>query len=78
MVKLLSVNTRGLSNDTKRRALFDYHRFNADIMVIQETHSYPECENIWQNEWGGRIIYSHGTTASKGIAVLFLNNYSPL
>ena len=38
-------------------------------MVIQETHSSVEIEKIWRNEWGGEIIFSHGTTAARGIAV---------
>ena len=48
----------------------NYHRTNSDIMVWQETHSTPECEKQWENEWGGKIIFSHGTSAAKGIIVL--------
>ena len=61
MIKLLSINTRGISNDIKRRAIFDYHRCNADLLIMQETHSTPEIENVWENEWGGKTIFSHGT-----------------
>ena len=57
-------------NDKKRRSIFDYHRVNADILVLIETHSIPENECIWINEWGGKILFSHGTTKSRGIAVL--------
>ena len=53
----------------KRRAIFDKHRCNADILILQETHSKPEFEKIWENEWGGKAIYSHGTSNSKGVAV---------
>ena len=38
-------------------------------MVIQETHSTPECEQIWANEWGGKALFSHGTSAARGIAI---------
>ena len=42
---------------------------NSDILVIQETHSEPSIEKVWQNEWGGKVLYSHGSTAARGIAV---------
>ena len=32
---------------------------------------------LWSVEWGARIIYSHGTTHSKGVCIL-LNPSSPL
>ena len=38
-------------------------------MILHETHSTPECEKIWRNEWGGEILYAHGTSAARGIAV---------
>ena len=31
---------------------------------------------MWSAEWGGKIIYSHGTTHSKGVRIL-LNPSSP-
>ena len=47
------MNARGLSNEHKRKTIFGYHRANADILVLQETHSTNEVERIWENEWGG-------------------------
>ena len=32
---------------------------------MQETHSAKEDENQGQQEWNGKIFYSHGTTNSK-------------
>ena len=54
----------------KRRAIFDKHRFNADILILQETHSTAEREKLWRNEWGGEAIFSHGTNMARGVAVL--------
>ena len=65
----MSVNVRGAANERKRRAIFDKHRFNADILILLETHSTPEVERIWESEWGGKAIYAHGTSNSKGTAV---------
>ena len=58
-----------MQNSIKRRAIFDKHRFNADFLIVQETHSSHEMENIWQSEWGGKIIFAHGTTAARGVAI---------
>ena len=74
MVKILSVNARGLSNKEKRKSVFEYNRKNAEILIVQETHSDPNCEQIWANEWGGKCIFSHGTTASKGVAMFCTKN----
>ena len=61
---------RGIADANKRRAIFNHFRPNADILILQETHSSQEIENMWRNEWGGEILYSHGTTTSRGVAVL--------
>lgn len=76
-VKLLSLNVRGLRNVNKRRAIFSYLKMQkATIFCLQETYSSPQDEQLWSAEWGGRIIYSHGTTHSKGVCTL-LNTNSP-
>ena len=50
--------------------VFDFYRSRADIVCIQETHSVKENEEIWKNEWGGKILFSHGTSNARGVAVL--------
>ena len=61
---------RGIGDNTKRRALFQYHRANSDFLVLQETHSFKECERIWESEWGGKILFAHGESNARGVAVL--------
>ena len=39
------------------------------MLILQETHSTPECESMWENEWGGKAIFSHGTSAARGVAI---------
>ena len=70
MVRLISINTRGLGNEKKRRSVFQACRSRGDIIFLQETHSTREKELIWSTEWGGRIIFSHGSTDSKGVCIL--------
>ena len=48
----------------------------ATIFCLQETYSPPEDEKLWSAEWGASIIYSRGTTHSKGVCIL-LNPSSP-
>jgi len=45
--------------------------YKYDVIFLQETYSTQNVEAIWKSEWGGNIIYSHGTNHSKGVAVLF-------
>ena len=74
---MLSLNVRGLRIVNKRRAIFSYLKIQkATIFCLQETYSSPEDEKLWTAEWGGRIIYSHGTTHSKGVCTL-INPSSP-
>ena len=61
---------RGLSDTIKRRCVFDYYHKRADIICIQESHSIIENEQIWQNEWGGQILFDHGESNARGVCVL--------
>ena len=57
--------------------MFSYLKMQkATIYCLQETYSSPEDEKVWSAEWGGKIIYSHGTTHSRGACTL-LNPNSP-
>ena len=44
------------------------------MFFLQETHSTPDDEDEWQQEWGGRLIFSHGTSNSKGVLTGFTKN----
>ena len=75
MLNIISFNVKGIAEKNKRRQIFD---FNADISLLQETHSSNKISKILQNEWGGgKILYSHGETNARGVAILFKhgNNY---
>jgi len=67
-----SLNARGLNQSRKRQQLFRWlHNYKFDVIFLQETYSTQNVEAIWKSEWGGNIIYSHGTNNSKGVAILF-------
>ena len=44
------------------------------IIFLQETHSTNKCEQIWQNEWGGRIYFAHGSSEARGVCIMFDNS----
>ena len=71
MVLILSLNTRGLVNDKKRRIIFKMCRDRADIVFLQETHSVVGNEQIWSSEWGNKIIFSHGNSESRGVCIMY-------
>ena len=33
--------------------------------------STPDREVYWSNEWGGKVLFSHGSNDSRGIMILF-------
>ena len=44
------------------------------IFFLQETHSTPSCEKEWEKEWKGKLLFSHGTSSSKGVIIGFTKN----
>lgn len=69
---MASYNVNGLRNPDKRREIFHYLRtFKTDLILLQETHSTQEVERVWSNEWGNQIIFNHGTSAARGVVILF-------
>ena len=68
---VLSLNVRGIRDQIKRRSILSYLKNQqANIYFLQETYSERADENIWRNEWGGELFFSHGTTHSKGVCIL--------
>ena len=72
---LLSLNVRGLRNKEKRSQIFEWlKRCNNGtncFVFLQETHSSKVDEDTWQKEWGSKIIFGHGSTNSRGVAIMF-------
>ena len=70
VLNIISLNVRGLGDANKRRTIFNYYRPKCDVLCLQETHSTEECSKVWTNEWGGRAMFAHGTSTSRGCAIL--------
>ena len=68
---LLSFNVRGLKDEKKRHSILRFlRRKRSDVCFLQETHSTLEDEDAWRNQWGGEIIFNHGTSNSRGVMIL--------
>ena len=71
MCKVVSLNVRRMQDQAKRRSIFSYLKDQkASVYFLQETHSELKDETIWQNEWGGKTYFSHGSQHSKGTCIL--------
>ena len=71
---ITSFSIKGLRDYKKRRKIFNYAKKNMTrngIVFFQETHSSRKIENAWANQWGGKVIYSHGSNDSKGVLIAF-------
>ena len=74
-LNLISVNVRGVNSNSKRKVVIHWlKKLNADIIFLQETFSTSSSERSWKQSWNGKIIHSHGTNHSKGVAILFKDN----
>lgn len=72
-----SLNVRGIRDLTKRKALFLFcNSKKRDVYFLQETHSSVNDESFWSTQWGGKTLFSHGSTHSGGVAILFNHNFS--
>ena len=74
-LNIVSLNVRGLRDYKKRKSIYMYlKKKNADFVFLQETHCCTSSENQWRKEWGGNILFSHGSNNSKGVAILIKPN----
>ena len=44
------------------------------IIFLQETHSTQKVENLCRYQWHGDMIFSHGTSGSRGVCMAIRND----
>ena len=75
-IRIMSVNCRGLADEKKRRDVFHYIRQKAySIYLLQDTHFDAKIENYVRAEWGYKAYFASNTSVSRGVAILFNNNF---
>ena len=71
-LKIVSLNVRGLRDNTKRKAMFLFIRkTDANIILLQETHSSDTDSTFWKSQWGDQAYFSHASHRSAGVSFLF-------
>ena len=74
-LKIVSLNTRGLRDNNKRREVYKVLRDKkADIAMLQETRTRSDTNKLWQNEWGPKMHTSDDETNARGVAILLHRN----
>ena len=64
-------NVNGLGDFRARQRNFNFIlKQKKDIIFWQETHSTEKDESIWRNEVRSEIIFSHGTSMSRGVCII--------
>ena len=75
-VHIASMNCQGIGNPQKRRDVFHYLRKKSfSIYLLQDTHFDPHKEDCIRAEWGYKAFFSSFSSASRGVAILFNNNF---
>ena len=75
-LSIASTNVQGLGNFKKRRDVFQYLRQKSySIFFLQDTHFDAKLEPQIRAEWGYEAIFASHTTQSRGVAILFNNNF---
>jgi exonuclease III len=75
-VSLVSINTRGLGDKTKRIDILKrIKEQRTQIACLQDIHIDMKMQNIVRAEWGLDIFFSSYTSNARGVAILLNNNF---
>ena len=68
----ITLHVRELNNMRKRRKIFWWlHGRRFQVIFLQEVYGSKDLEKLWSAEWGGKIVYCHGTKHSSGTLIMF-------
>ena len=76
LIKISSTNVRGMHDFQKRRVLLHHLRQKKfQIYCLRDTHFTESLEPYICAEWGGQILFSSHTSNSRGVCILFNNDF---
>ena len=76
VIKKATVNCQGLATDSKRKDVLNfYKKQNYSIICLQDTHFTPQIEPYIETQWGYRCIFNSYKSNSRGVCLLFNNNF---
>ena len=71
VLRLISLNCRGLRNHEKRTTLFRIAKeLRAQIILLQETHFIQNDIDELRIQWGKNMYHSYGTNRARGTSIL--------
>ncbi|KAL3975157.1 hypothetical protein ACER0C_023783 [Sarotherodon galilaeus] len=77
--KIGTLNLNGARDEVKRAAFFELMDLKKlDIMLVQETHSTGDNESDWRRGCGGNVFFSHKSSCSGGVGIVFSKNFLPV
>ena len=75
-VKVLSANCQGLQDSKKCLDVLNYFKeSNAGIICLQDTHWKKSDESKIRQIWNGDCVFSSYSSNSRGVCILFKNNF---
>ena len=75
-LKIMSVNCQGLRDYVKRKDVFNMLKSKkCNIYCIQDTHFTDEIESNVRSVWGYECFFSSFRSNSRGVAILFNNDF---
>lgn len=75
-IKIATVNCQGLGTPSKRLDVLNFYKSNGySIICLQDTHFTPELETCVETQWGYKCVFNSFCSSSRGVAVLFNNNF---
>ena len=71
MVRLGSLNARGMREEVKRKAIFNFiEDSKCNVCCLQDTHSTPEVLTNFKKSWKGDSYWHHGTSRVGGVGII--------
>ena len=75
IIKIITLNCRGLGDKQKRKDVFDYLKNKkASIYCIQDTHFSNNELSYIRSQWGYDSYFSPGTRDSRGVAICLITH----
>jgi exonuclease III len=75
-INLVSMNVRGLGDRIKRNDIFTkIKEGKISIACLQDTHFDGKLKHKIISEWGSRVEMTMYSSNSRGVAILFNNNF---
>ena len=78
-IRITTLNVRSIQDYKKRKSLCDWlTKHHNGIFFLQETHSVEENFRTWFTDWNFEVFVSHGTSNSRGVAILIPKSMNPV